>query len=371
MAAVYAIIVLTCLISLIATPLVIKWSIKKNIVDIPKDSRRIHSKPMPRIGGLAIVSSMTIGFLLYFLITKDIESIALGKKFLGYALGGFFIFLMGFIDDVYGLRARYKFWFQLAAAIVVFAFGIRVSAFKIPFIQEEAIVLSTWLDFILTTLWIICITCAMNLIDGLDGLSAGIASIAGISLLIIFLSTSASLEAIIITAVFVGALLGFIPFNFNPAKTFMGDVGSNFLGYTFSVVSMIGFAKGYTLIAILAPILVLGVPLFDTFFAMIRRILKGQPPLKPDGAHIHHRLIKMGFTQRQAVLLLYTLSTILCMIAVLIISADFFKIILLILAFICFVLLEFVSMVKEKKDRDNTEINKNFSTGEEKELENV
>ena len=293
MAAVYAIIVVTCLISLIATPLVIKWSIKKNIVDIPKDSRRIHSKPMPRIGGLAIVSSMTIGFLLYFLITKDIESIALGKKFLGYALGGFFIFLMGFIDDVYGLRARYKFWFQLAAAIVVFAFGIRVSAFKIPFIQEEAIVLSTWLDFILTTLWIICITCAMNLIDGLDGLSAGIASIAGISLLIIFLSTSASLEAIIITAVFVGALLGFIPFNFNPAKTFMGDVGSNFLGYTFSVVSMIGFAKGYTLIAILAPILVLGVPLFDTFFAMIRRILKGQPPLKPDGAHIHHILIKM------------------------------------------------------------------------------
>lgn len=366
---IYAIIAITLIISLIVTPKVIKWSIKHNIVDIPKDSRRIHSKPMPRIGGLAIVISMVVGFLIYFLFTKNIESIALGKKFLGYAIGAFFIFLMGFIDDVYGLRARYKFWFQLAAAIVVFAFGIRVSGFKIPFIQEETIALSTWLDFILTTVWIICITCALNLIDGLDGLSAGIASIAGISLLIIFLATSASLEAIIITAVFVGALLGFLPFNFNPAKTFMGDVGSNFLGFTLSVVSMLGFAKGYTIIAILAPILALGVPIFDTLFAMIRRILKGQPPLKPDGAHIHHRLIKMGFTQRQAVLLLYTLSTILCMVAVLIISADFWKIFLLILAFICFVLLEFISMVKEKKDRENPEINKNFSTGEEKEIE--
>ena len=124
---IYAIIAITFIVSLIVTPKVIKWSIKHNIVDIPKDSRRIHSKPMPRIGGLAIVISMVVGFLIYFLFTKDIESIALGKKFLGYAIGAFFIFLMGFIDDVYGLRARYKFWFQLAAAIVVFAFGLRTA----------------------------------------------------------------------------------------------------------------------------------------------------------------------------------------------------------------------------------------------------
>lgn len=365
MGMIYAIIAITCVLSLIVTPIVIKFSIKYNIVDIPKDSRRIHSKPMPRIGGLGIIISMVLGFLIYFIITKDISSIALGKKFIGFAIGGFFIFLMGFIDDVFTLRARYKFWFQLAAAIAVYSFGIRVSGFKIPFLIDQTIPLVGWLDFLLTTLWVICITNALNLIDGLDGLSAGIASIAGISLLIIFVATSASLEAIIITAVLVGAILGFLPYNFNPAKTFMGDVGSNFLGFTLSVVSMLGFAKGYTIIAILAPILALGIPIFDTLFAMVRRILKGQPPLKPDGAHIHHRLIKMGFTQRQAVLLLYTISTILCMIAVLLISADFWKIILLLLAFVCFVLLEFVSMVREKKDRENPEINKNFSIGEE------
>lgn len=365
---IYVIIAITFILSLIITPLVIKWSVKHNIVDIPKDSRRIHSKPMPRIGGLAIIISMVLGFIIYFLFTKDIESIALGKKFLGYLIGGIFIFLMGFIDDVYGLRARYKFWFQLAACLTVYFFGIRITGMKIPFIHNEFINLKWWIDLPLTGAWVFCVTNALNLIDGLDGLSAGIASIAGISLLIIFIATSASLEAIIITAVLVGAILGFLPYNFNPAKTFMGDTGSNFLGYTLCVVSMLGFAKGYTMIAILAPILVLGIPIFDTLFAMIRRILKGQPPLKPDGAHIHHRLIKRGFTQRQAVLLLYTISTILCMIAVLIISADFWKILLLILAFVIFTSLEFISMVKEKKFQDNGEINKNFSTGEEKKI---
>lgn len=362
---IYLIIGITFIVSLCFTPFVIKWSVKHNIVDIPKDSRRIHSKPMPRIGGLAIIISMVIGFLIYFLMTYNIESIALGKKFIGYALGAFFIFLMGFIDDVYGLRARYKFWFQLAAALTIYFFGIRISSMKIPFTNFEINELKWWLDLPLTGIWMICVTNALNLIDGLDGLSAGIASIAGVSLLIIFIATSASLEAIVITAVLVGAVLGFLPFNFNPAKTFMGDVGSNFLGFTLSVVSILGFAKGYTMIAILAPILALGIPIFDTLFAMVRRIAKGQPPLKPDGAHIHHRLIKIGFTQKQAVLLLYTISTILCMIAVLIISADFWKIILLLLAFICFMLLEFISMVKEKKYQDNPEINKNFSTGEE------
>lgn len=362
---IYAIIAITFLISLIVTPIVIKLSVKYNIVDVPKDSRRIHMRPMPRIGGLGIILSMVIGFIVYYLFTKDIESIALGRKFLGFVVGGFFIFLMGFIDDVFTLRARYKFWFQLAAAIAIYYFGIRVSEIRIPFIHDETILLNGWLNFLLTTIWMICVTNALNLIDGLDGLSSGISSIAGISLLIIFVATSASLEAIIITAVLVGAVLGFMPYNFNPAKTFLGDVGSNFLGFTLSVVSMLGFAKGYTMIAILAPILALGIPIFDTLFAMVRRILKGQPPLKPDGAHIHHRLIKMGFTQRQAVLLLYTISTILCMVAVLIISVDFWKVFLLILAFICFISLEFISMVKEKKERENPEINKNFSTGEE------
>ncbi len=129
----------------------------------------------------------------------------------------------------------------------------------------------------------------------------------------------------------------------------MGDVGSNFLGFTLSIVSILGFAKGYTIIAIIVPILALGVPLFDTIFAMVRRFVKGQPMLKPDGAHIHHRLLKMGLTQRQAVLLLYTITSVLCIISVVLISADIWKLLLLILSAICFVILGIISMKKTSK----------------------
>ena len=371
MAIVYLIIAITFVLCLIFTPIGIKIGRKYGIVDIPKDSRRVHSKPMPRIGGVAIVTSMLIGFLIYYLFTKDIPSIALNEKFLGYILGALVIATMGLIDDLFNLRARYKFFFQLAAGLIVYAFGIRITGIKIPFLYTDVIDFSWWLDLPLTLLWVIGVTNALNLIDGLDGLAAGITAISATSLLIIFISTSASLEAIIITAVLVGGVLGFLPYNFNPAKTFMGDVSSNFLGFTMAVVSILGFAKGYTMLAIIAPVLVLGIPIFDTVFAMVRRFLKGQPMLKPDGAHIHHRLIKMGLSQRQAVLLLYAITTVLCLIAVLIVSADVWKLILLILLLICFVVFGFLSMVKTIQARGgNTEINKNFSMDVEHKIEN-
>ncbi len=357
MAIVYSIIIITFICSLVFTPLIIKFAVKFNFVDVPKDSRRVHNKPMPRIGGVAIVLSMTVGFLIYYLITKDIESIALNRTFLGYAIGAIIIALMGIIDDIFTLRARFKFFFQLAAGIVVYYFGIRISGFKIPFIYTDVINFEI-LDFPITLIWVIGVTNAVNLIDGLDGLAAGISVISATALLTIFIATSASLEAIIITAVLVGATLGFLPYNFNPAKTFMGDVGSNFLGFTLSIVSILGFAKGYTIIAIIVPILALGVPLFDTIFAMVRRFLKGQPMLKPDGAHIHHRLLKRGFNQKQAVLLLYTITSLLCIAAVVLISADILKILLLILAVICFVVLGIVSMKKTSKHDEAKEITK-------------
>lgn len=347
MAIVYGIILITFIVCIVLTPFVIKMCKKFGWVDIPKDSRRVHSKPMPRSGGIAIVVSMILGLLVYYFITKDIESIALNNTFYGYLIGGLIIALMGFIDDVYTLRARYKFFFQLAAGIVVYAFGIRISGVKIPFIYTDMINFG-FLDFPITLAWVLGITNALNLIDGLDGLAAGISAISATALLTIFIATSASLEAIVISAVLVGATLGFLPYNFNPAKTFMGDVSSNFLGFTFAVVSVLGFAKGYTMIAIIAPILALGVPIFDTVFAMVRRFLKGQPLLKPDGAHIHHRLLKHGLNQKQAVLLLYSVTSILCIIAVTIISADIWKLVLLILALICFVILGFLNTIKYK-----------------------
>ena len=371
MAFVYSIVGVTFVICLILTPIVIKLCRKYNIVDIPKDSRRVHSKPMPRIGGVAIVTSMLIGFLIYYLLTKDIPSIALNEKFLGYIIGGLIIATMGLIDDLVNLRARYKFFFFFLAGLVVYYFGIRITGIKIPFIYPDMIDFAWWIDLPLTLLWIIGVTNAINLIDGLDGLAAGITAISATSLLIIFIATSASLEAIIISAVLVGAVLGFLPYNFNPAKTFMGDVSANFLGFTMAVVSILGFAKGYTMIAIIAPVLVLGIPIFDTVFAMVRRFLKGQPMLKPDGGHIHHRLIKRGFSQRQAVILLYTITTLLCMLAVLLVAEDFWKLILLILAFICFSIFGIVTTI-HRKNKKTEEINKNFESGaEHKIVENI
>lgn len=366
MTIIYSIIAVVFVICLIITPIVIKFSKKFNLVDIPKDERRVHSKPMPRVGGIAIVISMLLGLGIYYIITKNIPSIALNKKFFGYLLGGIVIFAMGLIDDIVNLKARYKFLFQLAAAFIVYLFGIRISGIKIPFIYTDIINFG-WLDLPITLLWIIGITNAINLIDGLDGLAAGISAISATALLIIFITTSASLEAIVITAVLVGATLGFLPYNFNPAKTFMGDVGSNYLGFTLATVSILGLAKGYTVLAIIVPIIALGVPIFDTLFAMIRRLLKGQPMLSPDGAHIHHRLLKRGFSQRQAVIFLYTVTSILCILAVTIISADIWKLIILIIAIIIFVVLALINFqkTKYKPEEDNT-ISDNFVKDKEK-----
>jgi UDP-GlcNAc:undecaprenyl-phosphate GlcNAc-1-phosphate transferase len=347
---VYTITIISFLVCFAITPLVIKMAVKYNLVDIPKDERRVHSKPMPRVGGIAIVVAVYFALAVYYFITKDIPSIALNEKFIGYAIGGLVIATMGFIDDVFTLKARYKFVFQLIAGIIVYYFGIRISGIKIPFISSDIINFGI-LDFPITLAWVIGVTNALNLIDGLDGLAAGIASISATALLTIFIATSASLEAIVITASLVGATLGFLPYNFNPAKTFMGDVSSNFLGFTLAVVATLGFAKGYTMMAIIVPILALGVPIFDTLFAMIRRFIKGVPMLSPDGAHIHHRLLKRGLSQRQAVLVLYTVTSLLCIVAVTIISTDLWKITILILASIFFIILWSISIIKSKKQK--------------------
>ncbi len=348
MTTIYFMIFITFVISLIVTPLVIKFAVKHGLVDIPKDERRVHAKPMPRIGGLSIIISVFIGLMIYFIMTLNatpISNLSLkgSKEFLGYLIGAFFIALMGIIDDAINLRARYKFIFQMLAGISVFVCGIRIQVVEIPFFDMVNLDI---LSFPVTMFWVIGLTCAVNLIDGLDGLAAGISAIASVALLTVFLATSASLEAIIITAVLVGSLIGFIPYNFNPAKTFMGDTGSNFLGFTLSVVSILGFAKGYTFIAIFVPILALGVPIFDTVFAMVRRFLAGVPLLTPDGAHIHHRLLKHGLNQKQAVYLLYIITSILCIISVTLVSRNLYKVLLLVIATILFIILAIINTIR-------------------------
>lgn len=313
------ILIIAFAVSYLVVPLSIKFAKKYNIMDNPKqDNRRVHKVATPRVGGMAIVAGMAASVLVYYLITLFTDN-TVDKRYFGYILGGIIIVGMGFVDDMKNLRPLYKFLFQLLAGMVIYVFGISIAGIKIPFIYPEMIDFGIW-SFPITLLWVLGITNAVNLIDGLDGLAAGISAIASVSLLMIFAINGAPMEAIIIAIALVGSTLGFLPYNFNPAKTFMGDTGSNFLGYTLSTISIMGMAKGYTVLAIVAPLIVVGVPVFDMLFAVVRRLAHHQKITTPDKGHIHHRLLKHGFSQKQAVLILYTLTSILGIIAVTLVS---------------------------------------------------
>lgn len=314
-----ATLVVSFLISYFMVPVSIKFANKYGILDNPKaDDRRVHKVPTPRVGGIAMVTAVMVTVIVYNVI-QLIMGFGVETKFIGYILGGIIIMLMGFIDDVFNLKPLYKFLFQILAATVIYIFEIRIAGVKIPFIHASIIDFGIF-SFPITLLWVLGITNAVNLIDGLDGLAAGISTISSIALLAIFAISGAGLEAIIIGIALLGSTLGFLPYNFNPAKTFMGDVGSNFLGYTLATISIIGMAKGYTILAIVAPLLVVGVPVFDMVFALIRRAVHHQSIMAPDKGHIHHRLLRCGFSQRQAVLILYGITTLLGVIAVTLVS---------------------------------------------------
>ena len=297
------------------TPGTIKLAKKVGGMDIPKDNRRMHSKPMPKLGGLAVISGFLISAI-YLLISLSIEGTIdlfgeeqYALKLLGFLIG---IIILGgtcFIDDTKGIKPLVKLAGQLAAAIIVVICGIKIEFLNIPFISTLG--LSEPFSIIITILWIVGITNAINLIDGLDGLSSGITMISAISLLIIFALNGSPMIAIVLITALAGAITGFLPFNFNPARTFIGDTGSNFLGFTIAVVSILGVAKTYTAIVIVLPVIVLGLPVFDTLFAIIRRIVKGKSlkaVFQADKGHLHHKLVKKGFSQKEAVLILYGIS---------------------------------------------------------------
>lgn len=345
----------------VLTPYTIKIAKKIGAVDVPKDERRMHNKPMPKFGGPAII----IGFLLstiYLLITSSIEgnlNLFGGEnyfiKLIGFLLGILILSFVCFFDDIKGIHPLVKLTGQIIAAGVVVAFGIRINNFNLPFFEGN-IVLSNVFSIILTMGWIVGITNAINLIDGLDGLSTGIAIISSVCLLIIFALNMSPLVAIIIITALVGALSGFLPFNFNPAKTFIGDIGSNFIGFTLSIVSILGIAKTATAFVVVLPIIVLGLPIFDTISAIIRRLIKGKSlkaVLQADKGHLHHKLIAKGFTQKEAVLTLYGISVACGMFAVILFESDIWKAIsfaLMVVAVVCIGYKEFFKLKEEEKE---------------------
>lgn len=250
-----------------------------------------------------------------------------GMKLLGFFIGICTLGIVCFIDDSKGIPSWAKLIAQILAAIVVVACGIRIEHIGIPFLDSQ-IGMNEWASYFITVAWIIGITNAINLIDGLDGLSSGIALISCISLLIIFTLNKSPIISVLLITALGGAIVGFLPFNFSPAKTFIGDTGSNFLGFSLAIISILGVAKTYTAIVIVAPIIVLGLPIFDTLFAIIRRIAKGKSlkaVFKADKGHLHHRLMKRGYTQKQAVLILYAITAMLGMFAIIWLESGIWK----------------------------------------------
>lgn len=289
------------IISFAATPYVKKLAEKVGAVDAP-DQRKVHTRIMPRMGGLAIY----MGYLVAFFLFVPFSSLT---GMLGIFIGSTIVMAVGMLDDKYQLSPKWKLLGQLVAtAIVVIPFGLKIGVVNLPY--TGSIDFSSgwllWLAIPITMFWIVGVTNAVNLIDGLDGLSAGVSAIAMATMAVVALLKNDVVVALYCFVV-LGAILGFLYFNFHPARIFMGDTGSLFLGFNLAALSVMGF-KEALFVSFIVPIVVLGVPLWDTFFAIVRRIVNKKPISSPDKGHLHHCLLKMGLSHRATVLTIYSIS---------------------------------------------------------------
>ena len=318
-------IVIAFAISFGATPIVKSFAQKVGAMDVPGEARRVHTHPIPRMGGLAIF----LGFILCVVLFADIT-----RQVQGILLGSVVIVITGAVDDIVSLPAWLKFLIQLAAAIIAVSHGVVIEVMRnpLPFSWSDGLALGV-LSLPITILWIVGITNSVNLIDGLDGLAVGVSTISSITMLVVSLLVADPNVAIILAAL-TGACVGFMPYNLNPAKIFMGDTGALLLGYVLATVSVLGLFKFYALVTFAVPVLALAVPLSDTVFSFFRRILRGQSPMRPDRGHFHHRLIDMGLSQKQAVAILYSISAILGLAAVVLAASGAVRVTLLVLTFV-------------------------------------
>ncbi|AJQ25915.1 MULTISPECIES: glycosyltransferase family 4 protein [Pelosinus] len=320
-----------------ATPRVKDFAIKVGALDAP-DDRKVHTKPIPRMGGLAIYAAFVLAVLASMYVSREV---------MGLLVGGTVILIVGIIDDLKPLPARVKLLGQIIAAAVLVMFDIKIEWLTNPFGE---MIYVEYLAIPLTILWVVGLTNTVNLIDGLDGLAAGVSTIASVTILLVALQQNFWTVAVL-TAALAGSALGFLQHNFNPAKIFMGDTGSMFLGYMLAAISILGTVKSAATIALIVPIVALGLPILDTAFAIIRRYMSGRPIFKPDKGHLHHRLLEMGLTQKQAVLLMYVMSGCLGLSAIALteVNKSFGALIIVVLLGIAFVGAKKIGVLKATK----------------------
>jgi UDP-GlcNAc:undecaprenyl-phosphate GlcNAc-1-phosphate transferase len=288
---------LALVLSLILTPVMRKLALRTGFVDVPV-ARSMHTEPKPYLGGVA----MYLAFLAAVILGGGLKD----GKMVGILVGGGLTVLLGIVDDKVRLSAKVKFLGQIfTAAVLVYLYGVRIDMVFSP-LGERWVQFGMWAGP-LTIFWIVAFMNVVNLVDGLDGLAAGIATIASLTLLLVSLQQQ-SAAAILLSAALAGATTGFLRYNFNPAKIFMGDAGSMFLGYTLAAISVVGVLKTTLTVSVFVPVLALALPIFDTAFAIIRRLASGRSIGEADRDHLHHRLLKLGLSHRSTVLVMWAIS---------------------------------------------------------------
>lgn len=319
---------LLCFIaSILITPFVKKLAVKIGATDKP-NQRKVHQKLMPRLGGLAIYLSFVIGVLVFFPDSDYTWPLLIGSTI---------IIITGVLDDMKELSPKLKIAGQLAAASVVVYGGVEVTYVNLPFFGELEF---GFLSIPITILWIVGITNAINLIDGLDGLAAGVSSIALLTVAGMAI-TMGNTFVVMIGFITLGSTLGFLLYNFFPAKIFMGDTGALFLGFMISVLSLLGF-KNVTLFSFVIPVIILGVPISDTIFAIVRRYVQRKPFSAPDKSHLHHCLLRLGYSHPETVLMIYAMAALFSLAAVIFSQATMFGSV-----FVLFILLLLIELVVE------------------------
>lgn len=331
--------IMALVLSFACTPIARNFAYKIGAIDVPKDKRRMHKKPIPRLGGLAIFSGFYVSALVFCTqyMTKEIR---------GALIGAIVIVALGIFDDVLALKPYQKFVFQLIATAIPVYFGVRITSLPNIFGTGTAYInLNVFFQYAITIIWLLGILNAVNLIDGLDGLAVGVSAIMAVCVTVIVVLLQSPAVAIM-GAALAGACLGFIPYNFNPAKLFMGDTGAMFIGYMLAVMSVMGLFKAYAIIAFAIPFLIFGLPIFDMIFVSMRRMLHGKSPVSPDKTHLHHRLIELGFSQKQAVAIMYAIAAVLGLIAVLMAGEGFVRAIVIVI--IVFIIVIMCSLIMYK-----------------------
>ena len=339
---------LAFIVSYLMVPQVKRFAESIGAIDKP-NPRRINKEPVPRMGGIAIFCGFMLPALLFAELTDQVRGILAGCALIA---------VMGGLDDVFNLNAWVKLIAQIGAAAICVSCGVVLDGLTNFLGSGETVYYSQWVSILITMFWIVGCTNAINLIDGLDGLAVGMSAISAGTLFVISLGVeTATANVSVLLLCVIGACVGFWPYNKHPAKIFMGDVGSQMLGFLLGTISIIGIFKMHALVTMLVPFMAMAVPLADTAYAFIRRIVKGQSPFHPDKGHFHHRLLALGLTQSQAVYVMYGISLILGLLAFLMIGKNQrVKIVLLAVAlFISLIIILYVFFIFPRRQaKQNT-----------------